>query len=138
MEHLVNKVIKQARSFLGVRYQWGGNSYMGIDCSGLIQEAFKAIGVMLPRIAGDQAKTGSFVEIDELQPGDLVFFTDQPGNTTITHVGMVTKPDYDKNSVIFIHASTAQGVVEDDLLKPWWQELYLTASRPHIFKPIAS
>lgn len=130
----IQQVIGKAREFLGTPYLWGGNNSAGIDCSGLMLQAFQAIGHDVPRVAGDQQKIGQYVEIDELVAGDLIFFTDKPGNTKITHVGMVTSTDYDKNVVNFIHASSSpKGVMEANALADWWQELYVGATRPAVF-----
>jgi cell wall-associated NlpC family hydrolase len=58
---------------LGVPYLWGGTGNGGYDCSGLVQAAWHAAGIDLPRTTYDQADTGSRVTRDQLQPGDLVF-----------------------------------------------------------------
>jgi cell wall-associated NlpC family hydrolase len=130
----IQQVIAKAREFLGSPYLWGGNTKEGIDCSGLMLQAFQAIGHDVPRVAGDQQKIGKYVEIDELIAGDLIFFTNKAGNTQITHVGMVTSTDYDKDIVSFIHASSSpKGVMEANALADWWQELYVGATRPDVF-----
>src|SRR5690606_15319841 len=57
----------------GTPYVWGGNSIgRGLDCSGLVQQAFKAIGINLPRLAQDQMNAGRRISRSELRPGDLV------------------------------------------------------------------
>ncbi len=130
----IEQAISKAREFLGTPYLWGGNTKQGIDCSGLMLQAFQAVGHPVPRVAGDQKQIGQHVEIDELVSGDLIFFTDKPGNTTITHVGMVTSTDYDNDVVNFIHASSSpKGVMEANALADWWQELYVGATRPEVF-----
>jgi cell wall-associated NlpC family hydrolase len=73
---------------VGTPYVWGGEaSGVGFDCSGLVQAAYKAAGIALPRVAQDQydatPKLGSG---DQLEPGDLVFFGQS--TTDVTHVGI--------------------------------------------------
>jgi NlpC/P60 family/Bacterial dipeptidyl-peptidase Sh3 domain len=66
-------------------YLWGGTVGPNFDCSGLMQTAFAAMGVWLPRDAYQQEAFAQAVSEDEVQPGDLVFFgTPQKA----THVGL--------------------------------------------------
>jgi cell wall-associated NlpC family hydrolase len=66
-------------------YLWGGTVAPNYDCSGLIQAAFKSVGVWLPRDAYQQEVFTQPVDMTELQPGDLIFFgTPQKA----THVGL--------------------------------------------------
>ncbi len=66
-------------------YLWGGTLVPNYDCSGLIQAAFMSVGIWLPRDAYQQEGFTQAITMDELQPGDLVFFgTKQKA----THVGL--------------------------------------------------
>lgn len=74
-----------ARMFLGVPYLWGGTTWEGIDCSGLVQLCYRMGGYMLPRDAAQQHDfLTQSVRREEMQEGDLVFF----GTKSITHVAM--------------------------------------------------
>jgi cell wall-associated NlpC family hydrolase len=120
--------VKEARSYIGTPYKYGGNTRSGIDCSGLTCASLKAAGVALPRTANDQSTFGTTVSTSNIQKGDLVFFTDRKGNTKITHVGMVTDVK-GPGQVKFIHASTKAGVVENDLFSDYYKNLFLKAVR---------
>ena len=65
-----------AEQFLHAPYQWGGVESLGLDCSGLIQTAFRAAGIALPRDSYMQREVGKAVRFDEslagLQRGDIV------------------------------------------------------------------
>jgi cell wall-associated NlpC family hydrolase len=70
-------VVREAESYLGTPYVWGGESRGGIDCSGLVQASYKAIGISVPRVAADQQNVGTPVpKLADAQPGDLLFFGD--------------------------------------------------------------
>ena len=73
---------------LGTPYAWGGESAAGFDCSGLVQAAYAAAGVALPRTAQWQWDAGPALPAGTaLTPGDLVFFGTLPD--TVDHVGIV-------------------------------------------------
>jgi cell wall-associated NlpC family hydrolase len=84
-------IVKTAESLLGTPYVWGGTSTFGIDCSGLLQTAFKAAGRACPRDTDMQEadpKLGYKISItDDIAPknlkrGDIIFFKG--------HVGIMT------------------------------------------------
>lgn len=58
--------------FLGAPYLWGGRESLGLDCSGLVQQALLACGLACPRDADQQAELGRAVEAGELRRGDLI------------------------------------------------------------------
>lgn len=82
-------VIDAARSALGTPYAWGGNSLStGIDCSGLVQQAFAKAGIDLPRISYEQANSGQRVGFKGLQPGDLVAWDNSSRNPGADHIAI--------------------------------------------------
>ena len=80
--------VQWALAQIGTPYVWGGESPgVGFDCSGLVQAAFRAAGVALPRVAQDQYDaTPKLVPGTPLAPGDLVFFGSGPRG--VDHVGL--------------------------------------------------
>jgi len=83
-------VISHARLFLNAPYLWGGRSPFGIDCSGLVQIAFKMAGIALKRDARQQAEQGILISfLEEAAPGDLLFFDNDEGR--IVHVGILVE-----------------------------------------------
>ena len=59
---------------LGVPYRYGGSSPSGFDCSGLTSWVYGRLGIALPHNAAAQYAYGEPVDLEHLQPGDLVFF----------------------------------------------------------------
>ena len=80
--------MKAARQFLGLPYLWGGTSGFGFDCSGLVYSVYARYGVDLPRDAADQQHAGKPVALDELKPGDLLFFAGPGGKGPADHVAI--------------------------------------------------
>lgn len=81
-------IVEAAKAFLHAPYLWGGRTLAGIDCSGLVQNAFKMNGIAVNRDASYQARQGDTLNmISEAQPGDLAFFDNEEGE--IIHVGII-------------------------------------------------
>jgi len=127
-EAKVSHLISTARSYLGTNYKFGGTTKQGLDCSGLMLCSFKAVDVALPRTSKEQSLIGKAVKFNELREGDMVFFTDKKGGSKITHVGLVTKVS-DSQNIVFIHASTKQGVVEENIFASYYLPFFVKAVR---------
>jgi cell wall-associated NlpC family hydrolase len=112
-----------ALSFRGAPYRnGGGDPATGFDCSGFVQYVFGQHGLSLPRQVHDQFKVGKKIDRDDLQPGDLVFFsTVAPG---ASHVGIMIGGDQ------FVHAPSERGVVRvDSLTLQYWAKRFVGAKR---------
>ncbi len=102
----INQVVKNAKQYLGTPYKFGGSSKYGLDCSGLVQIAFKNAGIDIPRSSRAQASysKGEFVKKSDLRKGDLVFFKMR---NRISHVALVISNT--DNIIKIIHSSTKRG-----------------------------
>ena len=75
-----------AKQYIGRPYVWGGTSLTkGADCSGFVLSVFRNYGISLPHSSRAQGNCGSAVSLNELKPGDLVFYGNRSG---INHVAI--------------------------------------------------
>ncbi len=114
-------LLDEAKTYLGTPYRYGGTSRRGIDCSAFTQRVFSAHNIHLPRVARSQAKEGTYISKGELQKGDLIFFITR--GSYISHVGIVDSVNPD-GEVMFIHASSSQGVTISSLNSAYWSRRF--------------
>lgn len=81
-------IVATAKMFEGLPYLWAGTSGFGLDCSGFTYSVYRQHGIALPRDASVQAVNGKRVGKNELQLGDLLFFSHNKGKGAVHHVGM--------------------------------------------------
>jgi cell wall-associated NlpC family hydrolase len=73
-DSVANIAIREAETYLGVPYVWGGASRSGVDCSGLVMLAYEAAGIDFPHYSGAQYEDTERVPLYDIQPGDLLFY----------------------------------------------------------------
>ena len=109
--------------YIGVPYVWGGTSPYGFDCSGLVQYVFRKAGVSVGRTTVDQLEDGVIIAKEDLQCGDLVFFSNTGDNGGFcSHVGI-----YIGNGQL-LHSGT-KSVTIVDLNSDYFVKHYLCARR---------
>ena len=99
-------LVATSKELMGVPYLWGGTSTKGMDCSGFTKTIYFLNGMVIPRDASQQVRTGKAIDsvqnFDDLEKGDLLFFGRKATDSTaekVVHVGMWIGNDE------FIHAS---------------------------------
>jgi peptidoglycan DL-endopeptidase CwlO len=115
-------VADTALALRGAPYRNGGSDPTGFDCSGFVQYVFAQHGIALPRDVKAQFEVGDLVSLDELELGDLVFFTTvAPG---ASHVGLSLGGDE------FVHAPSSKGVVRVERISAaYWSRRVIGARR---------
>lgn len=114
------QAVAAAESQIGVPYQWGAEDPgHGFDCSGLTQWSWGQAGVGIPRTAQAQYDSVVHVPLSDMEPGDLVFWGDGPGD--IYHVGI-----YVGNGDVVDAPQTGQDVQ----IQPIWNGGLVGAGRP--------
>jgi cell wall-associated NlpC family hydrolase len=106
------RITLTAQRYQGVPYVWGGTSPGGFDCSGFTQYVFALNRVKLPRTADVQFEVGIPVRYEQLQPGDLVFFSTYERGPSHNEIYL--------GSGRFISASSSRGVAIDRLDSDYW------------------
>ncbi|MBF0256460.1 MAG: C40 family peptidase [Gammaproteobacteria bacterium] len=111
------EVIGQALSLIGIPYRLGGTDPdKGFDCSGLVQYSLNNVGVQTPRTAAEQFTQAQPKPVDDLLPGDLIFFRI---DRSINHVGIYL------GGGDFIHAPRAGSPVRlESLHKSYWRKRF--------------
>lgn len=116
--------------YIGVPYQIGGRSPAAFDCQGFTRFVFAKHGIRLPSGARRQATVGTHVSLDQLQQGDLVFFSTPatikyPAHSIkrIGHVGI-----YIGHGKV-LHTYGKPGITISNLRSPWWRGHYVSARR---------
>lgn len=120
------QVVQLAASQFGKPYVWGGASpETSFDCSGLVQWAYRQIGITLPRTAQQQFDATVRLTPEQLQPGDLVFFANTyPSVEPITHVGI-----YIGNGRMINAPTTGDVIREMPVFTGYWGDHYAGAGR---------
>lgn len=116
----VEEIVRNAQSLIGIPYVFGGTSTKGFDCSGFTQYVFKGSGIDLPRTSYAQYGMGTAVKKDQLQAGDLVFFSTYDKGAS--HVGIYI------GGGSFIHAA-GSAVKITSLSNSYYSPRYIGARR---------
>lgn len=109
------RVVEEAKKYLGVKYVWSRKSKNGLDCSALTQTAFReAFDIIMPRHSWDQKKMGISVSQNEIKSGDLIFMLKLSNGHR--HVGIA---DYSEGELKIVHACLAKRKV----IRQDWEEV---------------
>lgn len=117
---LRNKIINEAKQWIGTPYQYGGESKKGADCSGFVMAVFQNAGIDLPRTSQQQFSYVQLINNREREAGDLVFFKK---NNRIFHVGIYLGDNY------MIHASSSKGVIIQIIDDNYFDDKYAGSGR---------
>src|SRR5438128_1643465 len=81
---LGSEIVVRAIALLGTPYEFGGDAPGGFDCSGLVRYVHHELGIEVPRTAAEQYRAALAVDLEHLEPGDLLFFRTQGAG--VSHV----------------------------------------------------
>lgn len=114
--------VAAASRVAGAPYRYGGHTPLGFDCSGLVFYAYNQAGIAVPRTTDAQLRSARNVPLDELRPGDVLFF--ELSGSKVSHVGIYT------GGGSFIHApSSGKKVSYSSLESEYWRYHLISAGR---------
>jgi len=124
----VQKIIDEAMKYYGWEYTWGGsNPDEGFDCSGLVQWCYAIAGIELPRTSREQWDWCEEISVDDIVPGDLLFYQNESSGGEIGHVAI-----YIGDGKVY-EAGDPIGVYDNN--DSWHQDNLLHAGRIIHFEP---
>lgn len=120
----MNDLVIYTVSLADTPYRYGGNSASsGFDCSGFVDYVYRhSLGISLPRTSREISKIGEPVSLDDLSPGDLVFYNTQ--HASFSHVGIYVGDGK------FVHSPrTGENVRTEEMHLHYWKTRYDGARR---------
>lgn len=127
-DEAVQKIVDEAMKYYGWEYSWGGsNPEEGFDCSGLVQWCYLQAGIELPRTSREQYDWCEEISVDDIVPGDLLFYQNESSGGEIGHVAI-----YIGDGKVY-EAGDPIGVYDNN--DNWHQENLLYAGRIIHFEP---
>lgn len=108
---------------VGKPYVLGGNGPDVFDCSGLVQQGYLSAGILLPRLASQQINVGTRVTLEQLVPGDLLYYQSNSSPRS-GHISM-----YAGNGLAVEAANPRRGVRLRPLNESWYAERFMAATR---------
>jgi LysM repeat protein len=126
---LIDSIIDYGKTFVGLKYRYGGITPAGFDCSGFVFHIHRHFNLPMPRVPNETSLMGTVVPIDSVQPGDLVYIQTRAAyDNTIGHVMMVIEKTED--SFYVIHSASHAGlVIERFHDAPYYVSRYLFSNR---------
>lgn len=118
------QIVDFAFEYIGSKYVWGGSSPKGFDCSGFTKYIMKHFNISIGRTCNAQYKAGTHIELEDLEPGDILIFERTYAASGYTHVGLYVGNNY------FIHAANSRkGVIISSLLEDYYADRFVCGVR---------
>lgn len=115
-------IVLDALGQIGRPYHFGGTTPEGFDCSGLVQYVYGLQGLRVPRSTDEQHEAGETIDLDDAEPGDLLFYSFN--RRGIDHVAVYLGDGQ------AVHApSSGKQVIVAPVGNRWWMDRYVEAVR---------
>lgn len=126
---VTDDILSQATSLLGSRYRSGSKGPNAFDCSGFTSYVFGQSNITIGNSSRDQYARNTPIRREEMQAGDLVFFTSPGSGRAVGHVGIVLDFDPITDTFTFIHASSKGGVKINNSTDGYYARRYVGVRR---------
>ena len=128
---LADRIIDEARQWMGTPYRRGGNGPKVFDCTGFTKFIFGKFGYNLGRTVPAQAGDGKELigNLSDLQKGDILIFASRPNKRRMGHAGIFIGMDSTGTNFSFIHAAVHGGIQINNLKETYYRYRFLGARR---------
>ena len=124
---IANIIIETASAQLGVPYTSGGSSpETGFDSSGFVYYCVRSAGIDFPRQVSSQLKAGEMISYDDLKPGDVAYFSAEPGESA-SFCGI-----YVGGGLIIYSPVPGDNVKTANITTGYWTQRFVCGIRPSI------
>ncbi|MDQ3929074.1 MAG: C40 family peptidase [Chloroflexota bacterium] len=117
-------IVSIAYKYNGYRYRYGGSSPSGFDCSGFVYYVYRQAGISIGRDTNSQYNSGTRVSFNNLQPGDIVLFSNTY-RRGLSHAAI-----YIGGGQIIHAVNESVGVTVSNLNSSYWRSHFTTGVRP--------
>ena len=128
---LADRIIDEARQWMGTPYRRGGNGPKVFDCTGFTKFVYGKFGYKLGRTVPAQAGDGKELigNLSDLQKGDILIFASRPNKRRMGHAGIFIGMDSTGTNFSFIHAAVHGGIQINNLKETYYRDRFLGARR---------
>lgn len=118
-------IVDYGKRYVGTKYKYAGKQpQTGFDCSGFTSYVFKEYDINLSSSSSYQSQQGQKVALNNVKPGDLVFFSRD--GKTIMHVALVV--DNNSDGIFVVHSTSSKGVIIQNITQSnYWKPKILFA-----------
>ncbi len=125
----IDMLMDEAFSHIGARYCSGAKGSYAFDCSGFTSYVYGQMNISIGCSSRDQYAKNMPIGREDLEAGDLVFFTSPGSGRGVGHVGIVVDVNHENGTFDFIHASTREGVKVNCSTDGYYARRYVGARR---------
>lgn len=122
-------ILDQATALIGTRYRLGSKGPHSFDCSGFTSYVYGQNDIVIGNSSREQYARNIPIRREEMQAGDLVFFTSPNSGRAVGHVGIILDFDPVTDTFTFIHASVKNGVKISRSTETYYARRYIGVRR---------
>jgi hypothetical protein len=127
-ESMIDSAIAFGKTFLGLKYRYGGGTEAGFDCSGYVSYLFSKFGYELPHSSAGMGTVGYPIDIKEARKGDLILFKGRSTKSSrVGHVALIIAAD--SGNITMMHSCHRGVLIEKYNNSAYYKARYLMCRR---------